>query len=74
MPALPRSRPRRRGGKTRGMRGQGPEHLHSVLIAKKADPVFTQYALSAYDVDGEYYCKIYGQQASYSDEETDDDE
>ena len=51
-----------------------PEHLHSVLIAKKADPVFTQYALSAYDVDGEYYCKIYGQQASYSDEETDNDE
>ena len=51
-----------------------PEHLHSVLITRKADPVFTQYALSAYDLDGEYYSKIYGHQASYSDEETDNDE
>ena len=51
-----------------------PEHLHSDLVEQKAAPVFTQYALSTYDVDGEYYSKLYEQQDDHSDEEMDEDE
>ena len=35
------------------------EHLHQALITVGADPVFTQYAIKTYDVDGEYYSKFY---------------
>ena len=37
-----------------------------------ADPVFTQYAIKTYDVDGEYYSKFYDMSRD-SDSESEDE-
>ena len=51
------------------------EHLHQALITVGADPVFTQYAIKTYDVDGEYYSKFYDMDSDseYEDEGDDSD-
>ena len=48
------------------------EHLHQALITVGADPVFTQYAIKTYDVDGEYYSKFYDMSRD-SDSESEDE-
>ena len=49
------------------------EHLHQALITVGADPVFTQYAIKTYDVDGEYYSKFYDMDSDSESEDEGDD-